>query len=130
MGTQRVSGSHSYVSVLSIGSSDFLSVALFKRLLALQAVTNRKIYFSHFRSDLHLPRNLATSRVWAEVPVAFLPSLDLHALTVRECWLCVHEPLHGAVPSLSYVLPGPFPALFCSKEVLPFQRAFPITLII
>jgi len=76
----------------------------------------------------HLRRNLATSRVWAEAPVAFQPSLDLHPLSVRECWLCVHEPPHGAVPFLSYVLLWPFHALSCSKEVLPFQRAFPVLL--
>src|SRR2546426_4226360 len=72
----------------------------------------------------HLRRNLATSRVWAEAPVAFQPSLDLHPLSVRECWHCVHEPPHGAVPFLSYVLLWPFHALSCSKEVLPFQRPF------
>src|SRR3989454_12082532 len=76
----------------------------------------------------HLRRNLATSRVWAEAPVAFQPSLDLHPLSVRECWLCVHEPPHGAVPFLSYVLLWPFHALSCSKEVLPFQGAFPVLL--
>src|SRR5436309_15424126 len=76
----------------------------------------------------HLRRNLATSRVWAEAPVAFQPSLDLHPLSVRECWLCVHEPPPGAVPFLSYVLLWPFHALSCSKEVLPFQRAFPVLL--
>src|SRR5207244_3212370 len=91
---------------------------------------NRKTTSSQFRSDLHLRQDLATSRVWAEVLVAFLPSLDLHLLSVRECWLCVHEPLHGAVPSLSYVLLWLFRALSCSKEVLPFQRAFPYRLII
>src|SRR2546428_13513124 len=76
----------------------------------------------------HLRRNLATSRVWAEARVAFQPSLDLHPLSVRECWLCVHEPPHGAVLFLSYVLLWPFQALSCSKEVLPFQRAFPVLL--
>src|SRR5438445_1114775 len=85
---------------------------------------------SVIKSDphFHLRRNLATSRVWAEAPVAFQPSLDLHPLSVRECWLCVHEPPHGAVPFLSYVLLWPFHALSCSKEVLPFQRAFPVLL--